>query len=58
MWIYLMSKSYNQEAALNGAKTVPRKYANKNMTNKNNDFMLFSAIKRIENTTKNAIQIP
>ena len=41
-----------------GAETVPRNYANKNTPHKNNDFMLFFAIKSIENTTKNAIQIP
>ncbi len=41
-----------------GAKTVPRNHANKNMSCKNNDFALFSAIKSIEDTTKNAIQIP
>ena len=41
-----------------GAKTVPRNYENKNTPYKNNDFMLYSAIKSIENTTKNAIQIP
>ena len=41
-----------------GAKTVPRNHANKNTPYKNNDFTLFSAIKSIENTTKNAIQIP
>jgi len=41
-----------------GAKTVPRNHANKNTPHKNNDFTLFSAIKSIENTTKNAIQIP
>lgn len=37
---------------------MPRKQANKNLPHKNNDFTLFSAIKSIENTTKNAIQIP
>lgn len=47
---------------LSGAKTVPRNRANKNMSHKNmshknSDFMLFSAIKSIENITKNAIQI-
>ena len=41
-----------------GAKMVPRNYENKNTPYKNNDFMLYSAIKSIENTTKNAIQIP
>ena len=39
-------------------KTVPRNHANKNTSYKNNDFMLFSAIKSIENISKNAIQIP
>ena len=37
---------------------MPRNHANKNMSCKNNDFALFSAIKSIEDTTKNAIQIP
>ncbi len=36
---------------------VPRNQTNKNMSHKNDEFMLFSAIKSIENTTKNAIQI-
>ena len=39
-------------------KTVSRNHANKNTPHKNNDFMLFSVITSIENTTKNAIQIP
>lgn len=43
---------------MSGAKTVPRNHANKNTPYKSNDFMLFSTIKSIENTTKNAIQIP
>jgi len=37
---------------------VPRNQTNKNTPRKNNDFTLFSATKSIENTTKNAIQIP
>jgi len=37
---------------------VPRNHANKNTSYKNNGFTLFWAIKGIENTTKNAIQIP
>lgn len=41
-----------------GAKTVPRKHVNKNTPHKNNDYTLFFAIKSIENTTRNAIQIP
>lgn len=41
-----------------GSKTVSRNHVNKNTSYKNNDFMLFSAIKSIENISKNAIQIP
>lgn len=41
-----------------GAKTVPRNHANKNTSHKNSDFMPFFATESIENTTKNAIQIP
>ena len=41
-----------------GAKTVPRNHANKNTLHKNNDFTLFLEIENIENTAKNAIQIP
>ena len=41
-----------------GAKTVPRNHVNKNTLYKNNDFILFFAIESIENTSKNAIQIP
>ncbi len=41
-----------------GAKTVPRNHANKNTPHKNSDFVLIFAIESIENTTKNAIQIP
>ena len=40
-----------------GAKTVPRNPANKNRTAKNNENMQISAIKSIENTSKNAIHI-
>jgi hypothetical protein len=36
---------------------VPRNYANKNRAYKNNENMQISAIKRIENITKNAIDI-
>jgi hypothetical protein len=52
---YLYSVKY---FAFTGAKTVPRNWTNENTSHKNNDFMLFSEIKSIENTTKNAIQIP
>ncbi|MCM1553083.1 MAG: hypothetical protein NC092_10370 [Butyrivibrio sp.] len=37
---------------------MPRNQANKNMPYKNSDFMSFSTIESIENTTKNTIQIP
>lgn len=40
-----------------GAKTVPRNHANKNTPYKTNENMQISAIKSIENTSKNAIQI-
>lgn len=48
----------DKESGCLGAKTVPRNHANKNMPHKDNDFTPFSAIKSIENTIKNAIQIP
>lgn len=40
-----------------GAKTVLRNHSNKNTPYKNNDFIPFSTIRSIENTTKNTIQI-
>ena len=40
-----------------GAKTVPSNHANKNRPYKTNENMQISAIKSIENTSKNAIQI-
>ena len=40
-----------------GAKTVPRNYSNKNRRAQTNENMQISAIKSIENTLKNAIQI-
>jgi len=40
-----------------GAKTVPRNHVNRNIPNKNSDFMLIFAIESIENTIKNAIKV-
>ena len=57
-WCQHHVNKVDKENGCLGAKTVPRNHANKNTPHKNNGFMLFSAIKSIENTTKNAIQIP
>lgn len=57
MVLYHVNK-IDKESGCLGAKTVPRNHANKNMPHKDNDFTPFSAIKSIENTIKNAIQIP
>lgn len=40
-----------------GAKTVPRNHANKNRPYKTSENMQISAIKSIENISKNAIHI-
>lgn len=42
---------------ITGAKTVPRNHSNKNSPNKINEDMQISAIKSIENISKNAIHI-
>lgn len=44
-------------SVIGGAKTVPRNHANKNSPNKINENMQILAIKRIEDTSKNAIHI-
>lgn len=44
--IYCLRKNYFC------TKTVPRNQVNRNKLHKNNDFMLYSAMKSIENTTK------
>lgn len=48
----------NKDMLAIGAKMVPRNQANKNITYKTNEKTQFFAIKSIENTSKNAIQIP
>ncbi len=57
-WCWRHVNNVIQEKGVLGAKTVARNHANKNTSHKNNEFTLFSATKSIENTTKNAIQIP
>ena len=56
--VALTDAAFKMGYIISGAKTVPRNHVNKNTPYKNNDFMLFFAIKSIENTSKNAIQIP